>query len=100
MAQLPTQVNLKTIGASLGAVVAILSSIWALNNHYASAEDVKSLRTEFGGQIEQLRQEKVDDELFRLDIKKQQQHGKLDPVDAAMYERYQRRSSNSSDKKD
>lgn len=84
-------ISIKTISSIVGAIVAILGSIWALDNHYASAADVEKMDRSFSTQINQLRQEKVEDELFALDVKKQSQNGRLSPVDQAMYERYKRR---------
>lgn len=83
--------KLKTIAASLGAVVAILGSIWAIDTHYASAADVAAIKQELGSQIQQMRTEKVEDQLFELDTKKAAQNGKLSPQDQALYDRYMRR---------
>lgn len=96
---LPESISIKTISSSLAGIVAILGSFWALDTHYASAEDVNRVQSQVNSQIQQIRQEKIEDELFLLDMKKQQQGGKLNPVDAAMYERYQRRLDDAKDKK-
>jgi hypothetical protein len=85
------EINLKVAGATIAGIVSILGSIWGLDSHYASAADVDTLKGQFQSQVVQLRQERVEDELFALDIKKQSQHGKLSPIDTAMYDRYQRR---------
>lgn len=84
-------ISIKTISSVFGAIVAILSGLWMLDNHYASAADVNKLERGFSSQINQLRQEKIEDELFSLEVKKQSQNGKLSPVDEAMYKRYSRR---------
>jgi len=95
LSNMPAMVSVKTISSSLAGVVAILGSLWAIDTHYASAEDVKQVQQQVNTQIQQIRTEKIEDELFLLDIKKQQQKGKLDPIDAAMYERYSRRLQDS-----
>lgn len=83
--------HMKSITTSFMGAVALLGSLWAIDTHYASAEDVNKVQREVNSQIYQLRVEKIEDELFRLDMKKQQQNGKLDPMDAALYERYTRK---------
>jgi len=91
-------ISVKTVSSIIGGVVAILGSIWALDNHYASAADVEKVQKGLEAQIVQMRQEKIEDELFMLDIKKQQQNGKLSPLDAALYERYTRKLKESQQK--
>lgn len=86
-------ISLKTVGSVISGLVAILGSIWALDSHYASAADVERLQRGMESQVRQLRQERAEDELLKLSVKKQVQNGKLDPVDAALYERYSRRIS-------
>lgn len=97
--EMPTMISVKTLSQTVAGVVAILGSIWAIDTHYASAEDVNKVQQEVNVQIQQLRTEKIEDELFLLDMKKQQQGGKLNPLDAAMYERYTRRLQESKDNK-
>ena len=41
--------------------------------------------------VRQIRVERTEDDLLKLDMKKQVQGGKLDPIDQALYERYTRR---------
>jgi hypothetical protein len=84
-------ISLKTVGSVISGIVAILGSIWALDSHYASAADVDRLQRGFESQVRQLRQERAEDELLKLSVKKQIQGGKLDPVDTALHERYTRR---------
>lgn len=84
-------ISLKTVGSIISGLVAILGSIWALDSHYASAADVEKMQRGFESQVRQLRQERAEDELLKLSVKKQIQNGKLDPVDSALYERYARR---------
>jgi hypothetical protein len=84
-------ISLKTVGSVISGLVAILGSIWALDSHYASAADVERLQRSVESHVRQLRQERAEDELLKLSVKKQVQNGKLDPVDAALYDRYSRR---------
>jgi len=83
--------NIKAISSVITGLVAIMGSVWAIDNHYASAADVERMQRGFEGQIRSLRQERAEDELLKLSVKKQLQNGKLDPVDQALYERYQQR---------
>ncbi len=84
-------VSLKTITTIVTGTLTILGGIWALDTHYASAADVENLQRSVETQMSQLRSDRIEDELFRLDVKKQSQNGKLDPVDSAIYDRYIRR---------
>jgi hypothetical protein len=84
-------VSFKMIGSVVAGVVAILGSIWAIDSHYASAADVQAIQKSFDAQFIKIQQTNDEDKMFELDIKKQTQGGKLDPVDAALYERYLRR---------
>ena len=84
-------VSLKTITSVITGAVAVMGSVWAIDNHYASAVDVERMQRGFEGQIRSLRQERAEDELLKLSVKKQLQNGKLDPVDQALYDRYQQR---------
>lgn len=83
--------KLKGIAASFGAVVAILGGIWAVDTHYASAADVTAIKQDLTLQIQQMRVEQVEDQLFELDTRKAAHNGKLTPEDQAMYDRYTRR---------
>lgn len=83
--------KLKTASSTIGAVVAILGAFWAIDNHYASASDVGQLQRSLESQVRSMRIERVEDELFKLDMKKQSQNGKLSPEDAALYQRYSRK---------
>jgi hypothetical protein len=82
---------LKTASSLVTGVVAILGALWALDNHYASAADLRGLEQSIEKQVRILQQERVEDEMFKLDMKKQSQKGKLSPEDAALYERYSRK---------
>ena len=86
-----TTISLKTAGSTIATIVAILGAFWALDNHYASAADVAVLQRSLETQVRSLRQERVEDELFKLDMKKQAQKGKLSPEDEALYQRYLRK---------
>lgn len=83
--------TLKSVGSVITGVVAILGAFWALDNHYASAADVQTLQRSIETQVRALRQERIEDELFKLDTKKEVQGGKLSPEDAALRARYIRR---------
>jgi hypothetical protein len=90
-------VSFKMIGSLVAGTVAILGSIWAIDSHYASAADVQAIQKSFDIQFIKMQQTTDEDKLFELDIKKQAQGGKLDPVDAALYERYVRRLRTNTD---
>lgn len=84
-------INLKTVGSIASAIVAILGAVWAIDSHYASAADVEKIQRSMSQQVNQLRIERTEDELFKLDVKKQTQGGKLEPIDQALHDRYVRR---------
>jgi len=81
---------LKVAGAVASSAAAILSAIWAIDSHYASAADLQAVQQTLAQQIIQLRVNDLDDKIFMLVLKKNQQSGKLDPVDSAMFDRYSR----------
>jgi hypothetical protein len=83
--------NIKNLSSTVGAIVAILGAFWALDNHYASAADVQSLQRSMETQIRSLNIGRLEDELFKLDMKKQAQKGKLSPEDEAAYQRHVRK---------
>lgn len=76
--------------ATVSAVLLLLGGIWAVDDHYASAADVEKLQRNVETRITQYQQQQLENQLFILDLKKQQQNGKLDPLDSAMSERYRR----------
>lgn len=88
---LAESLTLKTASSTIAAIAAILGAFWAIDNHYASAGDVGQLQRSLESQVRALRSERAEDELFKLDMKKQSQNGKLSPEDAALYQRYSRR---------
>ncbi len=82
--------NLKVAGSVITTVMVILGGLWGIDSHYASAADVKSIQRQFASQIVQSRTEALEDELFKLDAKKEAGM-KLTPVEEAMHNRYLRR---------
>ena len=85
------ELNIKNLSSTVGAVMAILGAFWAIDNHYASAADVQVMQRSMETQIRSLKIERTEDELFKLDMKKQAQKGKLSPEDEALYQRYLRK---------
>ncbi len=71
--------------------MAIFGAFWAIDNHYASAADVQVMQRSMETQIRSLKIERTEDEVFKLEMKKQAQKGKLSPEDEAMYQRYLRK---------
>lgn len=82
---------LKYASTVIVPIVAILGGVWALDSHYASAADVTQLQRSVENQVRSLKIERSEDEVFKLDMKKQAQGGKLSPEDAAIHERYLRK---------
>ena len=71
--------------------MAILGGFWAIDNHYASAADVQVMQRSMETQIRSLKIERTEDEVFKLEMKKQTQKGRLSPEDEALYQRYLRK---------
>jgi hypothetical protein len=97
-------ISVKMVTSVITGVVAVLGAVWAVDNHYASAADitqvqrsmevqVQTVQRSLETQVRSLRQERADDEIFKLQMKKEAQGGKLSPEDAAMLERFLRRSA-------
>jgi hypothetical protein len=84
-------ISLKTVSTTLGGIVAILTGIWALDSHYASAADVQQIQRSIEYQVRAMKVERDEDELLKLDMKKQAQGGKLEPPEEALRQRYARR---------
>lgn len=80
----------KSIATGITAVTTILGGMWALDSHYASAAEVEHIQRGFSQQIMQMRADDIDDKIFMLQLKKNSQQGRLDPVDAAMLDRHER----------
>lgn len=94
--------SIKQISSTVVAIVAVMGAFWSIDNHYASAADVitmqRTIETQVAStqrsletQVRSLKIERTEDELFKLDMKKQSQRGKLSPEDEAMYQRYLRK---------
>ena len=97
-----TDLSLKSVSVAIGVILTIGGAFWAMDTHYAKADDVVKLQVKTAADVEKLqlnvdvqfaqaRVDRLEDELFKLDAKRQAQDGKLDPIDMAMYERYVRR---------
>ena len=97
-------VSVKMVTSVITGAVALLGAVWAVDNHYASAADIDKVQRSLESQVttvqrsletqvRSLRQERADDEIFKLQMKKQAQNGKLSPEDAAMLERFLRRAA-------
>jgi len=97
-----TDLSIKSVSVAIGVILTIGGAFWAMDTHYAKAEDVVKLQVKTAADVEKLqinvevqfaqaRVDRLEDELFKLDAKKQAQEGRLDPIDTAMYERYVRR---------
>ena len=84
-------ISIKTISTTIGGIVAILTGIWAIDSHYASAADVQQMQRSVEYQVRAIKVERDEDELFKLDIKKQTQGGTLEPAEEALRQRYARR---------
>lgn len=82
---------LKVTSSGIVPIVAILGAFWALDNHYASAQEVSQMQRSMETQVRSLKIERAEDEVFKLDMKKQAQKGKLSPEDQAIHERYLRK---------
>ena len=84
--------NPLTTGASaIGAIATILGALWAFDGHYATAADLQQTQQTFTQQVTQMREDAIDDKIFELQLKQNQQKGKLSPIDAALLDRYQRK---------
>lgn len=86
-----------TASATITTVIAILGAFWAFDSHYATAADVQDVKQSFSKQVTQMRADDLDDKIFALQLKKNKQGGKLDPVDAAMLDRYTRQLEQAQD---
>lgn len=85
-----SHLGVKQLSSTIVAVVAIMGAFWAIDSHYAAAADVHKLQQSIESQVRLIRQERIEDEIFKLDVKKEQR-GKLTPEEAALYQRYTRR---------
>lgn len=80
----------KFAAAAISAVGALLGTVWAIDSHYATAADVSQIQRGVDDKITRFQSQHLENQLFLLDLRKQQAGGKQDPVDAAMTERYKR----------
>ncbi len=89
--------HIKTISTSVGAGLAILTGIWQLDNHYASAADISDFKNEVQTQIQevkvdsqtqllQIRREGLRDKVEDLNLKEDSQ--KLTPYEIRQRDRY------------
>jgi hypothetical protein len=84
---------LKILAGTVGPIGVILGGFWAIDSHYASAQDLQVMQRSVETQVRTLRIERTEDELFKLDMKRSVQKGKLSPEDEALYQRYTRKLS-------
>ena len=85
----------KVAFGSIGSIIAIIAALFSLDARYAHASDVDKAKLQTQDLIQDtsqtLRRQMLEDKLFELDMKKAQAKDKqLQPVDAALRERYQR----------
>lgn len=91
MSEEKTGFSLHKMGSTFAGVIAILGGFWAIDSHYASAADLQGMQRSMETQIRSLKIERTEDEVFKLEMKKQAQKGKLSPEDEALYQRYLRK---------
>ena len=88
---------LKLAGITISGVAAILTSVWAIDNHYASAADISQFRSDVQSQIVeirrdttvqtyQLRRESLRDKIEDLNLKEDSQA--LTPYEVRQRDRY------------
>ena len=82
---------LKYLAGTMVPVASLLGAFWVIDNHYASAADVQNIQRSMETQVRSLKIERTEDELFKLDMKRSAQKGKLTPEDEALYQRYTRK---------
>jgi len=86
---------IKILLGSAGSVIALVGALFTLDARYAHAADVEKENKDTRQIIQEtsltLRQQMLEDKLFELDIRKaQSKNQQLQPIDAALRERYQR----------
>lgn len=95
-----TSISLRAVATAVSAVGVIIGAAFAIDSRYASAQEVKQYKGEVATQIQHqtvelqrqtaiLRKQTIEDKLFELDVKREQNSG-LSPVDSAVYKRYDR----------
>ncbi len=85
----------KAMLGGLGAIIPVITGLFAVDARYAHADEVEKNKVETKQLIVQttqdLRKQMLEDKLFELDLKRaQNKNGQLSPTDAALRERYQR----------
>lgn len=88
MALSPT---IKTAASVIVGTAALLGAMWGIDSHYASAADVKGIKEGVSQQIQDFRTQQLEDQIFILELKKQQKEDegkRLEPIDEAMLNRY------------
>lgn len=85
----------KVLFGSASSIIAIVGALFTVDARYAHAADVEKDKTEIRKTIQQtislLRRQNIEDEIFKLDLKRaQNSNQELSPVDKALRERYQR----------
>jgi hypothetical protein len=81
---------IKIASTAIMAVGALLATIWGIDSHYATAADVSKIERNLDDKLTRFQSQHLENQIFLLDLKKQQAQGKQDPIDAAMAERYKR----------
>lgn len=85
----------KILLGSASSIIAIVGALFTLDARYAHAAEVEKDKVQTQRIIKEtsqtLRQQMLEDKLFELDVKEAQR--KLDPVEAALKERYKRQIS-------
>ena len=83
---------LKVAAGTVSALMVLIGAVLSFDARYAHALDVQQYQKQVSADITiqtaSLRKQLLEDKLFELDAKKGQR--RLDPVEAATYERYQR----------
>jgi hypothetical protein len=80
----------KIATTAIMAVGALLATVWGIDSHYATAADVSKIERSLDDKLTRFQSQHLENQLFILDMKRQQAQGKQDPIDAAMAERYKR----------
>jgi hypothetical protein len=84
----------KILLGSASSIIAIVGALFTLDARYAHAAEVEKDKVQTQRIIKEtsqtLRKQMLEDKLFELDVKEAQARGKLDPVEAALKERYKR----------
>ena len=72
-------------------LVGTLAGAWIwVDEHYASAADVRALRKELKIDSVEFRKKQIEDKIFELEFKRRQSPGQFKPLDGALLDRYNR----------